>query len=74
MEFFTAFYIEYTINNRLIETYLVLPTYEACQVMIRDNEDMSEYMGADGDVDMWCLDTGVLSASIRPKLRPQSSQ
>lgn len=72
IEFFTAFYIEYTFQGRDIQSYLILPTYEACQVMIRDNEDMSEYMFADGDVNMWCLDTGVLSDSIRPVLRPDS--
>ncbi len=72
MEFFTAFYIEYAINGRDIQTYIILPSYEACQVFIRDNEDMSEYMFADGDVNMWCLNTGVISESIRPVLRPQS--
>ncbi len=72
MEFFTAFYIEYAYQVKEHQTYMILPTYEACQVMIRDNEDMSDYMFADGDVDMWCLDTGVLSDSIRPVLRPDS--
>ena len=72
MEFFTAFYIEYAINGREIETYMILPSYEACQVMIRDNEDMEKYMFADGDVNMWCLDTGVISESIRPVLRSKS--
>lgn len=72
MEFFTAFYIEYAIKGRDIQTYILLPSYEACQVFIRDNEDMAEYMYADGDVDMWCLDTGVITKSIRPKLRPKS--
>ena len=72
MEFFTAFYIEYAINGREIETYMILPSYEACQVMIRDNEYMEKYMFADGDVNMWCLDTGVISESIRPVLRPKS--
>ena len=38
--------------------------------MIRDNEDMSEYMYADGDVNMWCIETQHMSKSIRPKLRP----
>lgn len=70
MEFFTAFYIEYAVRGRDIQTYILLPTYEACQIFIRDNEDMAEYMFADGDVNMWCLDTGVMSTSIRPKLRP----
>ena len=72
MEFFTAFYIEYAVRGKDIQTYILLPSYEACQVFIRDNEDMAEYMHADGDVDMWCLDTGVIAKSIRPKLRPKS--
>ena len=72
MEFFTALYIEYSLRGIDIETYLILPDYEACQIAIRDNEDMHLYFGADGDVNMWCLETGVLSQSIRPVLRPQA--
>lgn len=71
MEYFFALFIEYTIMGRHIETYLILPSKEACQIAIRDNEDMHLYFGADGDVNMWCLETGVLSQSIRPVLRPQ---
>ena len=70
MEFFTALYVEYAIKGRQIETYLILPSYEACQIAIRDNEDMYQYFGADGDVNMWCIKTDKLSQSIRPKLRP----
>jgi hypothetical protein len=70
MEFFTALYIEYARAGHDIQTYLVLPSYEACQIAIRDNEDMAEYFYADGDVNMWCREMGVLSASIRPQLRP----
>jgi hypothetical protein len=70
MEFFTALYIEYAIRGRQIETYLILPSYEACQIAIRDNEDMHQYFGADGDVNMWCIKTDKLSQSMRPKLRP----
>ena len=72
MEYFFAFYMEYTVMGRDIQTYILLPSKEACQIFIRDNEDMAEYMFADGDVDMWCLTTGVLSKSIRPKLRPST--
>jgi hypothetical protein len=70
MEMFYAFILQYTIMGREVDTYLILPSSEACQVMIRDNENMAEYMFADGDVDMYCRTTGVLSKSIRPKLRP----
>lgn len=70
MEFFTALYIEYTLNGIDIQTYLVLPDYEACQIAIRDNEDMGLYFNADSDVNMWCIEGETLSRSIRPVLRP----
>lgn len=72
MEFFTALYIEYSLRGIDIETYLILPDYEACQIAIRDNEHMPEYFAADSDVDMYCIRTGKLSRSIRPVLRPTS--
>ena len=70
MEFFTALYIEYTLRGIDIQSYLVLPDYEACQIAIRDNENMSEYFNADSDVNMWCIEGETLSRSIRPVLRP----
>lgn len=72
MEFFTALYIEYTLRGIDVETYLILPDYEACQIAIRDNEHMPEYFAADSDVNMWCIKTGKLSRSIKPMLRPTS--
>ena len=72
MEYFFALYIEYTIKGRDIETFLIVPSKEACQIAIRDNEDMYQYFYADGDVNMWCLETGVMSKSIRPMLRPDN--
>jgi hypothetical protein len=74
MEFFTAFYIEYAVRGMDIQTYILLPSYEACQIMIRDNEDMDKYMYADGDVNMWCIRTNTLSKSIRPVLRPATDK
>ena len=70
MEFFTALFIEYSLRGIDIKTYLVLPDYEACQIAIRDNEDMYKYFYADGDVNMWCVRTDTLSRSIKPVLRP----
>ena len=71
MEFFTALYIEYSLRGIDVETYLILPDYEACQIAIRDNEDMYTYFKADSDVDMYCIETNTLSRSIRPVLRPE---
>ena len=72
MEFFTLLYIEYALRGIDIETYLILPDYEACQIAIRDNEDMPLYFEADSDVDMYCIRTDTLSRSIQPKLRPEA--
>ena len=70
MEFFYALMVTYTLRGIDIETYLILPDSEACQIAIRDNEDMYKYFHADSDVDMYCIRTNTLSRSIRPKLRP----
>ena len=69
MEFFTALFITYTLRGLEVESYLILPDYEACQIAIRDNEDMYKYFYADSDVDMWCIPMNKMSRSIRPKLR-----
>ena len=74
MEFFTALYIEYTLRGIDIETYLILPDYEACQIAIRDNEDMHKYFNADSDVNMYCIRTNTLYRSIKPKLRPTTDK
>jgi len=70
MEFFTALFIEYSLRGIDIKTYLILPDYEACQIAIRDNEDMYKYFYADSDVDMYCIQTEKMSRSIKPVLRP----
>ena len=70
MEFFTLLYIEYSLRGIDIETYLILPDYEACQIAIRDNEDMSLYLKADSEVDMNCGRGDTLSRLINPVLRP----
>ena len=72
MEFFYALMVTYTLRGIDIETYLILPDSEACQIAIRDNEDMYKYFNVDSDVDMYCIRTNTLSRSIRPKLRPEA--
>jgi hypothetical protein len=74
MTFFTLLYIEYTLRGIDIKTYLILPDAEACQIAIRDNEDMYKYFYADGDVDMYCIRTNTLSRSIKPVLRPTTDK
>ena len=70
---FTALYIEYSLRGIDVETYLILPDYEACQIAIRDNEDMYTYFKADSDVDMYCIENEhtvqINKASIKTRRR-----
>ena len=72
MEYFFALYVEYAIQGRDIQTVILLPSSKACQIAIRANENMPEYFNADGDVNMWCLETGVMSRSIKPVTRERA--
>ena len=66
METFYIFLISYSIQGHPIERSLLLENSEQCQIAIRANEPLSNALGAD----LFCIDTGRISQSIRPKLRP----
>ena len=66
METFYIFLISYSIQGHPIERSLLLETKEQCQIAIRANEPLSNALGAD----LFCIDTGRISQSLRPKLRP----
>ena len=68
METFYIFLISYSLQGHPIERTILLENSEQCQIAIRANEPLSNSLGAD----LYCIDTGRLSNSIRPKLRPQS--
>jgi len=68
METFYIFLISYTLQGHPIERTLLLETKEQCQIAIRANEPLSDALGAD----LFCIDTGRISQSIRPKLRPST--
>ena len=69
MEYFFLLVLEYEIRGRTMTSRWILPSSEACQVAIRENEGLSTYLGAN----LHCVKTDVLSKSIRPKLRPEKS-
>ena len=66
METFYIFLISYSIQGHPIERTILLETNNQCQIAIRANEPLSDALGAD----MYCIDTGRISRSIRPRLRP----
>jgi hypothetical protein len=68
METFYIFLISYSIQGHPIERTLLLENSEQCQIAIRANEPLSTAIGAD----LYCIDTGRISKSIRPKLKPST--
>jgi hypothetical protein len=66
METFYLFVMVYTLQNHEITIRVPLETAAQCQIAIRANEPLSNELNAD----LYCIDTGRISKSIRPKLRP----
>lgn len=66
METFYLFVMVYTLQNHEITIRVPLETSAQCQIAIRANEPLSSELNAD----LYCIDTGRISKSIRPKLRP----
>ena len=69
MEYFFLLVLEYEIRGQTMTSRWILPSSEACQVAIRENEGLATYLNAN----LYCQKTDVLSKSIRPKLRPEKS-
>ena len=65
METFYIFLISYTLQGHPIERTLLLENSNQCQIAIRANEPLSNELNAN----LFCIDTGRISKSIRPKLR-----
>jgi len=68
METFYIFLISYTLQGYPIERTLILENSEQCQIAIRANEPLSQELNAD----LFCIDTGRISQSIKPRLRPEN--
>jgi hypothetical protein len=68
METFYILLFSYSIQGHPIERTLLLENSEQCQIAIRANEPIATAMG----IDLYCIDTGRISKSIRPKLRPST--
>ena len=68
METFYIFLISYTIQGHPIERTLLLENSNQCEIAIRANEPLSNELNAN----LFCIDTGRISKSLRPKLRPST--
>lgn len=68
METYFIFTIAYVLNGYPMESNILLDSSAKCQQVIRASEELSDALPAD----LFCKDTGILSKSIRPKLRPST--
>ena len=68
MTFFYALIIEYALQGHPLQTQMYFDSSKACYDALRAAEALSDTLEAD----LLCVNTGKLSASIRPKLRPSN--
>jgi len=68
MTFFYALIIEYTLQGHPLQTRMYFENSKACSDALQAAEALSDALEAD----LFCENTGKLSASIRPKLRPSN--
>ena len=69
--FWTVLVLTYTIDSREYQSRILLPSMAACgAAMDPIHETMEDYYD---DTMSQCLESDVLSATIRPKARPQET-
>ena len=68
MTFFYALIIEYALQGHTLQARMYLDSSKACYDALRAAEALSDAMPAD----IYCKNTGKMSGSIRPRLRPDN--
>ena len=68
MTFFYALVINYALQGTPLQTQMYFESSKACSNALRAAEALSDALPAD----LMCVNTGKLSGSIRPKLRPEN--
>ena len=68
MDFFTALVIVYQLRNTQTELMIWFEDYDTCSEAQYAADDL--YQLAQG-VQMFCLESDIVSASIRPRRRPE---
>ena len=67
MTTYYIFTIFYMLNGYEMESHILVNSAEKCYELVRAAEEISNVLPAD----LICVDTGRVSASIKPKLRPE---
>lgn len=70
MKFFTVLIITYSLQGYPMTSRIWLESMQDCDKAIRINEPLSTLLNAD----LFCKETNIPSQSIRPRLRPKSTQ
>lgn len=68
MTFFYALIIEYALQGHTLQARMYLESSKACYDALRAAEALSDAMPAN----LYCENTGKMSGSIRPRLRPDN--
>ena len=68
MTTYYIFTIIYMLNGYQMESHILVNSADKCYELVRAAEEISNVLPAD----VLCKDTGTVSASIKPKLRPES--
>ena len=67
MTTYYIFTIIYMLNGYQMESHILVNSADKCYELVRAAEEISNVLPAD----ILCKDTGRLSASIKPRLRPE---
>jgi len=67
MATYYIFTIIYMLNGYQMESHILVNSADKCYELVRAAEEISNVLPAD----ILCKDTGTLSASLKPKLRPE---
>ena len=68
MATYYIFSIVYILNGYEMTSQILINSADKCYQLVRAAEEISNVLPAD----LYCTDTGRISASIRPKLRPST--
>ena len=68
MTFFYALVISYALQGTPLQAQMYFDSFKACSNALRAAEALSDALPAD----LYCENTGKMSGSIRPKLRPEN--
>lgn len=71
MLFYTVLVLSYTLNGDYLQAKVIFPSYRACGDALPDYYD--HVYALDRDAIGQCLKTEVMSASIKPKRRPDGN-